>query len=103
MGCKKGKCHRQALLAQFCYEHQKLECCMRKIRKNAEELCKILDSMPPKKEKEKENFMVLKQRKTVLIVSALLTAQMVMQEAVQAFEEVSQPEVQITETAQEGG
>ena len=47
MGCKKGKCHRQALLAQFCYEHQKLECCMRKIRKNAEELCKILDSMPP--------------------------------------------------------
>lgn len=54
------------------------------------------------KEKEKENFMVLKQRKTVLIVSALLTAQMVMQEAVQAFEEVSQPEVQITETAQEG-
>ena len=46
--------------------------------------------------------MVLKQRKTVLIVSALLTAQMVMQEAVQAFEEVSQPEVQITETAQEG-
>ncbi|OKZ61185.1 MAG: hypothetical protein BHV88_23475 [Clostridiales bacterium 41_12_two_minus] len=29
--------------------------CMRKIRKNAEELCKILDSMPPKKEKEKEN------------------------------------------------
>ena len=35
--------------------------------------------------------MVLKQRKTVLIVSALLTAQMVMQEAVQAFEEVSQP------------
>ena len=52
MGCKKGKCHRQALLAQFCYEHQKLECCMRKIRKNAEELCKILDSMPPKKEKE---------------------------------------------------
>ena len=42
MGCKKGKCHRQALLAQFCYEHQKLECCMRKIRKNAEELCKIL-------------------------------------------------------------
>ena len=54
MGCKKGKCHRQALLAQFCYEHQKLECCMRKIRKNAEELCKILDSMPPKKEKEKE-------------------------------------------------
>ena len=55
MGCKKGKCHRQALLAQFCYEHQKLECCMRKIRKNAEELCKILDSMPPKKEKEKVN------------------------------------------------
>ena len=46
--------------------------------------------------------MVLKQRKTVLIVSSLLTAQMVMQEAVQAFEEVSQPEVQITETAQEG-
>lgn len=32
-----------------------IECCMRKIRKNAEELCKILDSMPPKKEKEKEN------------------------------------------------
>ena len=55
-----------------------------------------------KKEKEKENFMVLKQRKTVLIVSALLTAQMFMHEAVQAFEEVSQPEVQITETSQEG-
>lgn len=60
MGCKKGKCHRQALLAQFCYEHQKLECCMRKIRKNAEELCKILDSMPPKKEKEKENKIIKK-------------------------------------------
>ena len=53
MGCKKGKCHRQALLAQFCYEHQKLECCMRKIRKNAEELCKILDSMPPKRSEER--------------------------------------------------
>lgn len=27
---------------------------MRKIQKNAEELCKMLDSMPPKKEKGKE-------------------------------------------------
>ena len=62
----------------------------------------LVHTKEEKKEKEKENFMVLKQRKTVLIVSALLTAQMVMQEAVQAFEEVSQPEVQITETAQEG-
>ena len=59
MGCKKGKCHRQALLAQFCYEHQKLECCMRKIRKNAEELCKILDSMPPKK-KRKRRIKIIK-------------------------------------------
>ncbi len=44
--------------------------------------------------------MVLKQRKTVLIVSALLTAQMAMQEAVQAFEEVTQSEAQITEAVQ---
>ena len=27
---------------------------MRKIHKNAEELCRILNSMPPKKEKKKE-------------------------------------------------
>lgn len=47
----------------------------------------LVHTKEEKKEKEKENFMVLKQRKTVLIVSALLTAQMVMQEAVQAFEE----------------
>lgn len=46
--------------------------------------------------------MVLKQRKAVLIASALLTSQMAMQEVVQAFEEVSQPEVQITEASQEG-
>jgi len=38
----------------------------------------------------------------VLIASALLTSQMVMQEAVQAFEEVSQSEAQITEASQEG-
>lgn len=54
------------------------------------------------KKKRKGEFYGTKTKKTVLIVSALLTAQMVMQEAVQAFEEVSQPEVQITETAQEG-
>ena len=42
--------------------------------------------------------MVLKQRKAVLIASALLTSQMVMQEAVQAFEEVTQSEAQITFT-----
>ena len=46
--------------------------------------------------------MVLKQRKAVLIASALLTSQMVMQEAVLAFEEVSQSEAQITVASQEG-
>ena len=69
MGCKKGKCHRQALLAQFCYEHQKLECCMRKIRKNAEELCKILDSMPPKKERKRRIKIIKKLIKFFLTFS----------------------------------
>lgn len=41
-------------MTQFCYEHQRFECCMRKIFRNAEELGRILDSMPPKKGKEKE-------------------------------------------------
>ena len=54
MSCRKGKCRRQAWITQFCYEHQKFECYMRKIHKNAEELCKILNSMPPKKEKKKD-------------------------------------------------
>ena len=53
MGCRKGNCRRQAWMTQFCYEHQKFECCMRKIHKNAEELCKVLNSLPPKKEKDK--------------------------------------------------
>ena len=53
MSCKKGNCRIQALMAQFCYEHPRFECCMLRIRKNACELCKMLDSMPPKKEKGK--------------------------------------------------
>ena len=43
----------QALMAQFCYEHRRFDCCMVKIRKNAEELCRFLDSMPPEKDKKK--------------------------------------------------
>ena len=54
MGCRKNSCRRQAWMTQFCYEHQRFECCMRKIFRNAEELGRILDSMPPKNGKEKE-------------------------------------------------
>ena len=56
MGCKKGKCHRQALLAQFCYEHQKLECCMRKIRKMRKNYVKYwIPCHRKKKGKENKN------------------------------------------------
>ncbi len=51
-GTRKMPPRRHSLMAQFCYEHQEPEWCIRKIRKNAEELCKILDSMPSPKERK---------------------------------------------------
>ena len=41
-------------IVQFHYEHRKLEGRMEKIRKNAAELGRFLDSMPPKKSGEQE-------------------------------------------------
>lgn len=53
MGCKKNICRMQAMMMRFCYEHRWLDCRIGKIRKNTRDLCRMLDSMPPHKEKEK--------------------------------------------------
>ena len=58
MPLKKGSSRIRTMITQFSYDHRKLEGRMEKIRKNATELGKFLDSMPPKNsEKEKnQNF-----------------------------------------------
>lgn len=42
----------QNLMTQFSYDHRKLDTRLTKIRKNADELAKMLDSMTAKKEGE---------------------------------------------------
>lgn len=54
MGCKKRACRMQAKMVWICYEHPWLDCCVGRIHKNIGELCRMLDSMPPHKEKDKE-------------------------------------------------
>ena len=54
MPLKKGNSRIQARIAQFSYDHRKLEGQMGKIRKNATELARFLDSMPPKKAEKEE-------------------------------------------------
>lgn len=49
MPARKGNNRVQTKLAQFTYDHRQLNDRMSKIRKNATELGKFLDSMPPKK------------------------------------------------------
>ena len=51
---KKESCRIQAKIAQFSYDHRKLGGHMGKIRKNAIELGRFLDSMPPKKAEKEE-------------------------------------------------
>lgn len=54
MPSKKGNSRIQARITQFSYDHRNLERHMGKIRKNAAELGKFLDSMPPKKAEKEE-------------------------------------------------
>ena len=49
MSARKGNNRIRMAIVQFHYEHRKLEGRMEKIRKNAAELGRFLDSMPPKK------------------------------------------------------
>lgn len=49
MPARKGNNRVQTKLAQFTYDHRQLNDRMSKIRKNATELGKFLDSMLPKK------------------------------------------------------
>ena len=44
----------RSLMPQFCYDHRKLDPRLTKIRKNADELAKMLDSMSMKKDVKKE-------------------------------------------------
>lgn len=55
MSARKGNNRIRMAIVQFHYEHRKLEGRMEKIRKNAAELGRFLDSMPPKKGKKKKN------------------------------------------------
>lgn len=54
MSARKGNNRIRMAIVQFHYEHRKLEGRMEKIRKNAAELGRFLDSMPPKKSGEQE-------------------------------------------------
>ena len=51
-GRNRGKM--QSLMTQFSYDHRKLDSRLAKIRKNTDELAKLLDVMPPKKGDKKE-------------------------------------------------
>ena len=51
---RKGNNKIQNLMTQFSYEHRKLDKRLTKIRKNADELAKMLDSLPAKKDGRKE-------------------------------------------------
>lgn len=54
MSARKGNDRIRMAIVQFHYEHRKLEGRMEKIRKNAAELSRFLDSMPPKKGEKEE-------------------------------------------------
>lgn len=54
MAQKRCNCRIHALMAQFFYEHRCMDGCFRKVRKSADELCKILDCMSSPKLKDKE-------------------------------------------------
>ena len=54
MSARKGNDRIRMAIVQFHYEHRKLEGRMEKIRKNATELGRFLDSMPPKKGEKEE-------------------------------------------------
>lgn len=54
MAQKRCNCRIHALMVQFFYEHRCLDGCFRKVRKSADELCKILDGMSSPKPKDKE-------------------------------------------------
>ena len=54
MSARKGNDRIRMAIVQFHYEHRKLEGRMEKIRKNAAELGRFLDSMPPKKGEKEE-------------------------------------------------
>lgn len=66
MPARKGNNRVQTKLAQFTYDHRQLNDRMSKIRKNATELGKFLDSMPPKKGEKEENKNFLKNYKNFL-------------------------------------
>lgn len=55
MAGRKGNNKMQNMMTQFSYNHRKLDARLTKIRKNADELAKMLDSMPLKKEGKREN------------------------------------------------
>ena len=54
MASKRGSSRIRTTIAQFRYDHRKMEGRMEKIRKNAAELGRFLDSMPPKKGEKEE-------------------------------------------------
>lgn len=60
MPARKGNNRVQTKLAQFTYDHRQLNDRMSKIRKNATELGKFLDSMPAEKGEKKKNKNFLK-------------------------------------------
>ena len=47
MPSKKGSSRLQAMMAQFSYDHRCADSCLNKIRKNADELDKFLDTLSP--------------------------------------------------------
>ena len=54
MPSKKGSSRLQAMMAQFNYDHRCADSCLNKIRKNADELDKFLDTLSPGGKNKKE-------------------------------------------------
>lgn len=54
MAPRKGSSKLQNILTQFSYDHRKLDSRLSRIRKNADELAKMLDTMSQEKDKRKE-------------------------------------------------
>ena len=52
MTFKKNQNRMYSTIAQFCYEHKKMDSRFCKIRKNAKELAKMLDALSSKKEEK---------------------------------------------------
>lgn len=52
MTSKKNQNRMYCVIAQFCYEHKKMDSRFCKIRKNAKELAKMLDALSSKKEEK---------------------------------------------------